>query len=81
MEKKRDDLSPDDKAIIEQQIATALCYLYGGTVSEPLPDRVVALLQELATREARRQRNLSDPHNDDEADDALLIQRALGYAL
>lgn len=81
MEKKRKDLSPDDKAVIERQIASALCYLYGGTVSEPLPDRLVALLKELSTREVRRQRNLSDPHNDNEADDVLLIQRVLVYAL
>ena len=81
MEDKRVDLSPDDKAIIQQQITTALCYLYGGTVSEPLPEKLVALLEALTTREARRQRNLFDAHNDNEADDAFLIQRAIGCAL
>lgn len=64
-----------------QQIEKALCYLYGDTISEPLPDRLVALLEKLATREARRQRNLSEPHKANGADDAFLIQRALGCAL
>jgi hypothetical protein len=81
MEKKTADLSPDDKALIERQIASALCYLYGGTASEPLPETVLALLEKLTMREARRQRNLSDTHNDNDEDDALLIQRALGCAL
>ncbi len=81
MEKERSDISPDDKAIVERQIANALCYLYGGTVTEPLPDEVVRLLDKLMTREARRQRNLHDIHNEDVSDDALLIQRALGCAL
>jgi hypothetical protein len=81
MEQKRADLSPDDKAIIEQQIASALCYLYGDTVSERLPDEVMTLLEELATREPRRQHWLSGHRNDNEADDASLLQRALGCAL
>jgi hypothetical protein len=46
-----------------------------------LPDKVVALLEELVTREARRQRDLFDPHTNNETDDAFLIQRALGCAL
>ncbi len=43
-----------------------------------MPDKIAALLEELAPREA-----CSKPiaHNDNEADDALLMQRALGYVL
>ena len=81
MDNERHDLSPDDRVNIQEQITSALCYLYGGTVSEPLPDKVAALLEELVTREARRQRNLSEPHKANGADDAFLIQRALGCAL
>jgi hypothetical protein len=81
MEEKKAEISPDDKAIIERQIESALCYLYGGAISEPLPDRLVALLEKLTTQEARRQRNLFEPHNANEMDDAFLIQRALGCAL
>jgi hypothetical protein len=42
---------------------------------------MMALLEDIVTREARRQRNLSMNHEDNEKDHALLIQRALGFAL
>jgi hypothetical protein len=34
MEKKNDDLSPNDRAIIQEQITSALRHHYGGTVRE-----------------------------------------------
>lgn len=71
MDNKPADISPEDKALIERQIASALCYLCGGVVSEPLPDKMMVLLEDIVTREARRQRNLSMAHEDNEKDHAL----------
>ncbi len=51
MKNNSSNLSPEDKAIIEKVAASALCCAYCDTVHEPLPDKIVALLEELAARE------------------------------
>ncbi len=51
MRKQAHTLSPEDKAIIEQQAASSLRCLYSDTVREPLPDRMAELLEELKERE------------------------------
>ncbi len=51
MRKQETTLSPEDKAIIEQQVASALRCLYSDTVHERLPERIAELLEELKERE------------------------------
>jgi hypothetical protein len=48
MRETRTNLSPEDKAIIEQAAASALRFAYHDTVDEPLNDRIIALLKKLA---------------------------------
>lgn len=40
--------------LVQQHVGSALRCMYEDTVSDPLPDRMVALLKELAARELRR---------------------------
>lgn len=50
MRKKTTNLSPEDEAIIKQEAASALRFAYHDTVDEPLPERILGLLKELAVR-------------------------------
>jgi hypothetical protein len=45
------DLAPHDTALIGREAGSALRWLYRGVVSEPLPDRFAALLEQLAAQE------------------------------
>ncbi|MGJ0510667.1 MAG: NepR family anti-sigma factor [Methylocystis sp.] len=45
------DPSPEDKAVIQSQIASALRCAYEDTLNEPLPDQFVALLEQLGAQE------------------------------
>jgi hypothetical protein len=45
---KKIDLSPEDKAIVEHEATSALRFVYHDTVDEPLPDRMLLLLKQLA---------------------------------
>jgi hypothetical protein len=45
---KKIDLSPEDKAIVEQEATSALRFAYHGTVDEPLPARMLLLLKQLS---------------------------------
>ena len=44
-------VSPDDKALIEREIGSALRRIYHGVAFEPLPDQIKARLVRLAARE------------------------------
>lgn len=54
-------LTPEDNALIEREIGNGLRSYYGPVAREPLPDEVVALLEQLEATEAR-----SGEENEDE---------------
>ncbi len=47
------DLAPHDSALIGREAGSAFRWIYRGVASEPLPDRFVVLLVELAAKEGR----------------------------
>jgi hypothetical protein len=49
MVKRQRNISPQDKALIERQVAKGLRSLYDGIVDEALPDAMAALLQRLGS--------------------------------
>jgi hypothetical protein len=51
MVKQQRNISPQDKALIERQIAGGLHALYDKAVLEPLPDVMAELLEQLKERE------------------------------
>jgi hypothetical protein len=48
------DIADEDRLLVQQHVGSALRCMYENTISEPLPDRMMALLEDLAVQESRR---------------------------